>query len=183
LKSADKFNGWALFLDRDGVINDKLENDYVKDWSEFRFQTGVLNAIADLSCIFSRIFIVTNQRGVGLGLMTEKALHEIHEKMISEIKNASGRIDQIYYCAGIDDHDECRKPNIGMALKAKQEFPDIDFLMSVMVGDSESDMEFGKRLGVERIYIQPLKSESINLGDVEFDRHFGSLFDFSESLK
>jgi D-glycero-D-manno-heptose 1,7-bisphosphate phosphatase len=93
LKSADKFNGWALFLDRDGVINDKLENDYVKDWSEFRFQTGVLNAIADLSCIFSRIFIVTNQRGVGLGLMTEKSLHEIHEKMISEIKNASGRID------------------------------------------------------------------------------------------
>jgi histidinol phosphatase-like enzyme len=70
-----------------------------------------------------------------------------------------------------------------MALKAKQEFPDIDFLMSVMVGDSESDMEFVKRLGVERIYIQPLKSESINLGDVEFDRHFGSLFDFSESLK
>ena len=183
MKLADKFKGWTLFLDRDGVINEKLENDYVKDWSEFRFKTGALQAITGLSNIFSRIFIVTNQRGVGLGLMTAKGLHEIHAKMFSEIINASGRIDQIYYCAGIDDRDECRKPNTGMGLKAKQEFPDIDFSKSIMVGDSISDMEFGKKLGMKTVYISVRDNFIPNYQYTLVDFNFGSLLEFAEECK
>ena len=183
MKLADRFNGWTLFLDRDGVINEKLENDYVKGWNDFIFKTGALRAITGLSNIFSRIFIVTNQRGVGLGLMTQKGLHEIHEKMVSEIVNASGRIDQIYFCTGIDDGDECRKPNTGMGLKAKQEFPDIDFSKSIMVGDSISDMEFGKKLGMETVYISDRNDVLHNSQFTLVDYNFGSLFEFAEECK
>ena len=67
-------NAWSIFLDRDGVINEKLENDYVKSWGEFIFKHGTLEAIAGLGKLFGHIFIVTNQRGVGLGKMTEAEL-------------------------------------------------------------------------------------------------------------
>lgn len=151
----------------------------MKGWSDFRFKTGALQAIKGLRNIFSRIFIVTNQRGVGLGLMSEKGLHEIHAKMVSEIINASGRIDQIYYCDGVDDRDECRKPNTGMGLKAKKEFPDIDFSKSIMVGDSISDMEFGKKLGMQTVYISGRHDVLPNSQFTLVDYNFGSLFEFA----
>jgi histidinol-phosphate phosphatase family protein len=146
-------NSWSLFLDRDGVINEKIENDYVKNWDEFKFKDGVLQAVAGLGKIFGRIFIVTNQRGVGLGVMTEDKLNEIHGKLLSEITSLSGRIDKIYYCTAVDNCAECRKPNIGMGLKAKSDFPEIEFSKSIMVGDSISDMEFGKNLGMKTVFI------------------------------
>jgi len=101
LKLADKFKGWTLFLDRDGVINEKLENDYVKDWSEFRFCENALLALSELSKIFKHIVVVTNQRGIGKGLFSEQQLHEIHEKMLIEVQKSSGRVDQIYYCSEV----------------------------------------------------------------------------------
>jgi D-glycero-D-manno-heptose 1,7-bisphosphate phosphatase len=144
---------WSLFLDRDGVINEKLENDYVKSWGDFRFKDGALQAIAGFEKIFGRIFIVTNQRGVGLGFMTEEKLNEIHQNMLLEVVKFSGRIDKIYYCIDAGSESACRKPNIGMALKAKSDFPEIEFSKSVIIGDSISDMEFGSRLGMQKIYI------------------------------
>ena len=71
---------WTLFLDRDGVINKKIENDYVRNWSQFEFIEGVIEALKILRNIFGKIIIVTNQRGIGRGLMTENDLHEIHKK-------------------------------------------------------------------------------------------------------
>jgi D-glycero-D-manno-heptose 1,7-bisphosphate phosphatase len=135
---------WSLFLDRDGVINEKLDNDYVKNWDEFVFKEGVLEAIRDLYKIFAHIFIVTNQRGVGLGKMTEVELNELHHKMLVSIEENSGKTDKIYYCRNTEDSSLYRKPNIGMGLLAKQDFPEIEFSKSIMVGDSISDMEFGK---------------------------------------
>jgi histidinol-phosphate phosphatase family protein len=168
-------NSWSLFLDRDGVINEKLENDYVKNWDEFKFKGGVLQAIAGLRKIFGRIFIVTNQRGVGLGVMTEDKLNEIHDKLLSEITSLSGRIDKIYYCTAVDNCAECRKPNIGMGLRAKEDFPEIEFSKSIMVGDSISDMEFGLRLGMKNIYCNgKLNERSIGLWDYQIK----SLIDF-----
>jgi len=167
-------NSWTLFLDRDGVINEKLENDYVKNWDEFKFKDGVLQAIAGLGKIFGRIFIVTNQRGVGLGVMTENKLNEIHGKLLSEIASASGRIDKIYCCTAVDNTAECRKPNIGMGLKAKSDYPEIEFSKSVIVGDSISDMEFGKNLGMKTVFIRNGK-EYIELDDLLI---FESLFGF-----
>jgi histidinol-phosphate phosphatase family protein len=123
-------------------------NDYVKDWSEFEFMPGILKALASWSAQFKYIIIVTNQRGIGRGLMTEEDLTDIHRRMVAEISKNGGRIDRIYYCADVDVDNPDRKPNIGMALKAKADFPDIDFSKSVMVGDSDSDMEFGIKSGM-----------------------------------
>jgi D-glycero-D-manno-heptose 1,7-bisphosphate phosphatase len=146
----------TLFLDRDGIINIHLKNDYVKNWEEFEFLPGVLEAFALLSQEFQKILIVTNQRGVGKGLMTENNLKCIHQKMISEIEKYGGRIDKIYYCTDVNSENINRKPNSGMAFQAKKDFPDIEFTRSVMVGDSLSDLEFGKRLGMKTILINKI---------------------------
>jgi histidinol-phosphate phosphatase family protein len=143
----------TLFLDRDGIINRLRSNDYVKTWAEFEFLPDVFEALARWAKQFKYIIIVTNQRGVGKGLMTEKDLQEIHRKMISEIEKHEGRIDKIYHCTALDDADTNRKPNIGMALQAKRDFPDIDFGKSVMIGDSESDMQFAENAGMKGIKI------------------------------
>jgi len=183
LNLAEYFKGWALFLDRDGVINHKLANDYVKDWSEFRFCENALLALSELSKIFKYIVIVTNQRGIGKGLFSEQQLHEIHEKMLIEVQKSSGRVDQIYYCSDVDDESICRKPNVGMALKAKQDFPEIDFSKSLIIGDSISDMQFGKKLGMKRIYLSQNEFYPANTQNQEFDFIFNSLYEFSKYCK
>ena len=95
---------WSLFLDRDGVINKKLEDDYVKSWDEFSFKVGTLEALAELRKVFGHIFIVTNLRGVGLGKMTEEELNIIHANMIFAIDEALGKIDKVYYCIDTDNN-------------------------------------------------------------------------------
>lgn len=145
---------WTLFLDRDGVINKRLPGDYVKEPAEFEFLPGVLESIAAFSKLFGRIIIVTNQQGIGKGLMTENDLQKVHQHMLSEIEAAGGHIDAVYHCPGLaEDDPPCRKSNPGMALQAKEDFPEIDFGKSVMIGDSESDMEFGRRLGMKCILV------------------------------
>ena len=148
---------WTLFLDRDGVINDEKENDYIRHAGEFHFLEGVLPAIAKLSRFFGKLVVVTNQKGIGKGLMTETDLSIIHQKMTSEIAKAGGRIDQVYFCPDKDPDAHCRKPNIGMALQAKKDFADIDFYKSVMVGNTLSDMEFGRSCGMRTIFVLSAK--------------------------
>lgn len=144
---------WTLFLDRDGVINEKRNNDYVKNWEEFVFIKGSIEAISKLTEIFGRIIIVTNQRGVGKGVMKEEDLFNIHNNMLDQIESNSGKIDKIYSCYEVSEFAVCRKPNTGMAFKALVDFPDIDFKKSVMVGDSISDIMFGQKLGMKKILI------------------------------
>jgi histidinol-phosphate phosphatase family protein len=144
----------TLFLDRDGVINRRLIDDYVKTPSEFIFEDGALEAIAKLSKCFERIVVVTNQQGVGKKMMSEKTLHDIHEHMKNEVKQAGGRIDAVYFCPDLSHSKSLfRKPNVGMGLLAKREFPKIKFKQSVMVGDTISDMKFGKKLGMKTVFI------------------------------
>jgi len=147
---------WTLFLDRDGVINKKIENDYVKKWSEFEFLPGVLDAIKYFSQLFGRIVVVTNQQGIGKGLYTHDELKAIHFKMVEEIHRQGGKIDRVYYAPALSSENSIlRKPNTGMAKQALEDFPEIVFNKSVMVGDSLSDMEFGKALGMKTFYISP----------------------------
>lgn len=149
---------WTLFLDRDGVINKELRNDYVKHWDDFIFETGALEAISKLSNIFGKIIIVTNQRGIGIEIMTDEDLSSIHTKMISAIEKAGGRVDAIYYAPAADRSDIRRKPNPTMALESKNDFPEIDLSNSIMVGNSISDMEFGKNAGMKTIFIDEKKN-------------------------
>lgn len=144
---------WTLFLDRDGVINDEIKGSYVLDWSMFRFSEGVPAALALLSQHFGRIVVVTNQRCIGKGLLTEAGLGVIHQHMTAEIVAAGGRIDQVYYCPDVDSTSPCRKPQTGMALQAQRDFADIDFGRAVMVGNTLSDMQFGKTMGMTTVFI------------------------------
>jgi histidinol-phosphate phosphatase family protein len=170
---------WTLFLDRDGVISYRLPGDYVKQWEEFRFLDGALQAIASLSEVFGKIIIVSNQQGVGKGLMSRGELEEIDKQMKFEIGNSGGRIDAAFYATQLasENHPD-RKPGPGMALKAKSMFPEIDFSKSVMVGDSVSDMEFGKRLGMITVLI----FENDNHHEIA-DFNFTSLQNFALALR
>lgn len=170
---------WTLFLDRDGVINEKRENDYVKNWNEFIFLKGALEAISKLSNVFEKIIIITNQRGVGKGIMTEKDLVLIHEKMLEHIKVNAGRIDKIYYCTEVSENAECRKPNVGMAIKAKTDFPEINFKKSVMIGDSISDMQFGYKLGMVSFLIEKQTFQKEFPGGY---KKFDSLIEFANHI-
>lgn len=144
---------WTLFLDRDGVINRKLDNDYVKALNEFEVLPGVLEALFILKDFFTHIIIVTNQQGIGKGLMTDANLSWIHQYLYREVTNAHGRIDAIYYCPHLaTDGCSCRKPAPGMALQAQNDFGQIKFGKSIIVGDSQSDMEFGRNLGMKLVF-------------------------------
>ena len=168
---------WTLFLDRDGVLNKKIDDDYVRSWEQFEFLPGVKESLKDLSQIFNRIIVVTNQRGVGRGLMSNVDLNKIHRNLKSEIKASGGRIDAIFYCPDITDEASThRKPQPGMALDAQKRFPEIDFKKSIMVGDSVSDMEFAENLNMKKVLI----SHKIKGNP---DLIFPSLIEFSTILQ
>ena len=134
----------TLLLDRDGVINVLRPGDYVKTVDEFEWMPGVKDALREAAGKFRRIFIVTNQRGVGRGLMTREALDGIHSWMTAEITAAGGRINGIYVCTAVSDKDPCRKPNRGMFDRLLQDHPEVNPSRTLMVGDSESDLTFAK---------------------------------------
>jgi histidinol-phosphate phosphatase family protein len=147
-------NTWSLFVDRDGVINKRVVDDYILDWKQFVFMPGVKESMKLLSTVFGKIIVVSNQQGVGKGLLSENDVNEIHQRMISEIETAGGRIDAVFYCPALESERSInRKPNIGMALQARKKFQEIRFRQSVMIGDSLSDMIFGKRVGMRTVFL------------------------------
>lgn len=149
---------WTLFLDRDGVINEKIEDGYVTTWDEFKFKSDVHMSLRFLTKVVGRIIVVTNQQGVGKELMTKDDVNLIHDNMRAEIEENGGKIDRVYFCPDLAEKEPpCRKPEIGMGLWAKRDFPEIDFTKSIMVGDSLSDMRFGLTLGMHCFLITPRK--------------------------
>ncbi|MFN8236551.1 MAG: HAD-IIIA family hydrolase [Chitinophagales bacterium] len=159
-------NTWTLFLDRDGVINKNIDGSYVLDWEQFEFLPGVLETMPKLAKLFPRIVVVTNQQSIAKGLITEAELQEIHQNMMNMIELNGGRIDAVYYAPDLSSPDnQLRKPNNGMAFLAQNDFPEIDFTKSVMVGDKLSDMQFGKSVGMTTAYLSGdyIKSELIDM--------------------
>lgn len=146
-------HSWTLFLDRDGVLNHDKDNDYIRNWDEFKFYDGVLAALSRLASQFHRIVIVTNQKGVGKKLMTPEDLELIHSNMLAAITAAGGRIDKVYFCTDLSDDSLNRKPNPGMAFQAQYEFPDIDLAKSLIVGNRLSDMLFGRHAGMHTVFL------------------------------
>ncbi len=174
----------ALFLDRDGVINVRPPMDYVKKPSEWALLPGVAAALVQLNTMFDRIVVVTNQAGVGKGLMSEEDLAVIHQLMLDQIGEAGGRIDAVYYCPHRREAAcDCRKPATGMAMQAKIQFPDIDFSRSWMVGDSASDMVFGQNLGMKTVLIAGKYEEAEILAEMQVDYRFDGLLDFVRFLR
>jgi D-glycero-alpha-D-manno-heptose 1-phosphate guanylyltransferase len=173
--------GWTLFLDRDGVINYEKENDYIYNWDEFEFYPGVIESLPLLSKKFERIIVISNQRGVGRGLMSEESLLDIHGRMKSELENNGGRVDRVYYCIAADPKDFYRKPNPGMAIRAAQEFPEIDLSKSIMVGNKPSDMQFGRNAGCYTVYLKTTHPDQ-PIPHPDIDLVFDSLLEFAKAL-
>jgi histidinol-phosphate phosphatase family protein len=174
-------SSWTLFLDRDGVINIEKENSYIFHYGEFVFYEGVTAALRRCAAVFGHIVVVTNQRGVGKGLMTAADLREIHEKMVAEIVLAGGRISRIYYADSLDDAHPLRKPQPGMALAAQRDLPGIDLARSVMVGNNLSDMEFGRNAGMYTAFLRTTNPGQ-SLPHPAIDMAFDTLADFAKHL-
>ncbi|GMT46205.1 MAG: D-glycero-alpha-D-manno-heptose-1,7-bisphosphate 7-phosphatase [bacterium] len=156
---------WTLFLDRDGIINKRIYGGYVQHWEAFEFLPGVPESLAVFSRIFGRIIVITNQQGIGKGIMNEAQLEAVHRKMFVEVEKAGGKIDAVFHCPDVASKPgNCRKPSAFMALKAKKRFPEIDFNKSIMVGDAESDMVFGKNAGMFTILMgdEPVSPETVD---------------------
>jgi len=166
---------WSLFLDRDGVINERIVGGYVQNISSFCLLEGVFEAVAMLKKQFGRIFVVTNQQGIGKGIMTKEDLQLVHNHMETKLFTT---FDGIYYSPFLaSENSMMRKPNPGMAFEAKKDFPEINFQKSVMVGDSVSDIQFGKNVQMKTVYISAQKE---NMGA---DMVCTSLYDFAKIIK
>ena len=144
----------TLFLDRDGVINMKLEGRYVRNFEEFEFIPGAIDAISKLTNKFNRIIIVTNQQGIGKEIMSKADLNTLHAKMQEKIEQSSGKINKIYYCPHLEESDcSCRKPKSGMIEYALLDFPQITLEESYLIGDSDSDIDAGKRMNLSTVKV------------------------------
>lgn len=146
----------VIFLDRDGVINKQMPpHEHVRSWKDFSFLPGALEGIRWLTEHDYEIYVVTNQRGIANGSMTEKDLADIHQKMLAEVERHGGKIAAIYHCPHeIADDCDCRKPKAGMFFRAAREHR-INLRKSVLIGDSESDRHAGVAAGCETIVIMP----------------------------
>ena len=165
---------WVLFLDRDGIINERIIGGYVQNRSQFHLLDGVKEAIKIFKEKFGYIFVATNQQGIGKGIMTENDLLRVHDYMEDLI---GLKFDKIYFCPSLfEENSPRRKPNIGMALEAKRDFPAIDLSKSIMVGDSFSDISFGRNAGMKTVYIHSEKKHD------EADLNYSSLYQFAKEL-
>ena len=144
----------TLFLDRDGVINRWLPGDYVRSWEQFAFLPGICECLRKWAAKFKHIIIVSNQRGVGKGKMSQAELEAVHARMLEAISAVGGRIDAVYTCAELDPDHPMRKPQPGMFLAACRDFPDIVPARSLMLGDSDSDQAFAANCGMRFVRME-----------------------------
>jgi len=144
----------AVFLDRDGVINTKLIGDYVKRTGEFTFIPDIFEVLPAIHEAGMLAIVVTNQRGIGRGLMSASDLEAVHAMMQRELAHRTGQtLDAIYFCPH-DHHSacNCRKPLPGMLLQAAVDHA-IALSESWMIGDSESDIEAGIAAGCHTVRV------------------------------
>ncbi|MCF3112002.1 HAD-IIIA family hydrolase [Niabella sp. CC-SYL272] len=172
---------WTLFLDRDGVINEEKPDSYVFHKDEFRFYPGVPEAIHTFTHYFRHVIVVTNQRGIGKGLMDEAALQGIHQLLSDKVRKTGGHIPAIYFATAVDSRDFFRKPNPGMALQAAADLPDIDLTRSVMVGNNISDMKFGRSAGMRTVYLTTTNASEV-LPHPDIDLQLPDLKTLAEQL-
>ena len=145
----------TVFLDRDGVLNEKMpEHRYVTRWEEFRVLPGVPDALRRLNEAGLRVVVVSNQRGIAKGLYTAADLEAMHAKFQSLLALEGARIDAFFICPHETDECNCRKPLPGLFQQAVARFPEITAATSVMIGDAPSDIEFGRRLGMKTIFVE-----------------------------
>lgn len=167
----------AIFLDRDGVINE-VKTDRVKfvnQPDDLYLLEGVAEAIKRFNDAGWKVFVVTNQGGIGLGYMKEKALKAIHSKMKSDLAAFGATIDDIRYCPHKPHANcPCRKPKPQMIVDLAEKY-EIDIVESYMVGDRKPDIEAGENAGTKTVLVgDRLKN------DIGADLYFKDLLEFAK---
>jgi D-glycero-D-manno-heptose 1,7-bisphosphate phosphatase len=143
----------AILLDRDGVINERIEGGYVTNWAEFRFLDGIVPVLRTLSQLHLPMIVVSNQAGVGKGLMGQRSLRQITTRFVELLARHGARIDAVYYCPHTDEQAcSCRKPKPGLLLRAARDWQ-IDLSRSVLVGDSQSDIDAATAAGCRGVLL------------------------------
>jgi D-glycero-D-manno-heptose 1,7-bisphosphate phosphatase len=152
-RAGDRLSLSAVFLDRDGVVNRKApEGDYVTSWPGFEFLPGALEGLRILAEAGPPVVVVTNQRGIARGRMTEADLADIHVRMSAAVAEAGGRIDAIYHCPHEGGCD-CRKPATGLFERAARDLG-IELDSAAVIGDRASDMEAAAAIGALRVLVR-----------------------------
>jgi D-glycero-D-manno-heptose 1,7-bisphosphate phosphatase len=138
----------CVFLDRDGVINEKAApHEYIRSSGEFRLLPNIADWIRLFNALEFVVIVITNQRGVARGLMTEAALASIHGRMLEELVAQGARIDDIFYCPHEENSCDCRKPKPGLVYAARDKW-NIDLAHSLLLGDSDSDEQLAAACGI-----------------------------------
>jgi D-glycero-D-manno-heptose 1,7-bisphosphate phosphatase len=144
----------AVFLDRDGTINVRLVDDYVTRPADLVLLPGAAEAVAEIVRSGHKVVVVTNQRGISLGRMTETDLKAVHDHMEQLVSRATGgTFTGIIYCPHDRGVCECRKPKPGMLREASLRWPDIELSESVLIGDSASDVAAATAAGMQAMRI------------------------------
>lgn len=146
-----------IFLDRDGILNRKLsEGQFVTRREHLELLPGAARAVAKLNDRQLKVIVVTNQRAIGLGMLTESELNQLHNELRKELGRDGARLDAIYYCPHDPDHQECacRKPDTGMFELAIRDFPGASKENCLVIGDSLSDIQAGSRMGMYTVYVR-----------------------------
>ena len=144
-----------VFLDRDGVLNRKMpEGVYVAEWAQFAWLPGAVEAVVRMKRAGLTVIVVSNQRGIALGEISTMQLERLHDNMQDDLARNDARLDAIYYCPHDYGECHCRKPETGLFEEACKRFPQANAANSVVIGDSLSDIQAGRRLGMKTIFIQ-----------------------------
>jgi D-glycero-D-manno-heptose 1,7-bisphosphate phosphatase len=152
--------GPAIFLDRDGVINCRRPGDYVLNWSQFLFVSGIQAALKQLFALHLPMIVISNQAAVGKGLLTSLALQEITAQMQQTLLADGVSLAAVFYCTHrADENCDCRKPRPAMLLSAANEF-NIDLSRSIFIGDSASDIQAGLAAGCKPVLFGSTHFES-----------------------
>lgn len=152
LKKHDPAMIKAVFLDRDGVINEN-RSDHVRSWADFRFLPGVPEAVARLSKTGVRVFIITNQAIINRGAVSRSTVDRINRRMVEELRRFGGRVDAVAYCPHRPDENcTCRKPRPGLIFELAHRYG-VDLRQSVMIGDALTDVEAARAAGCQAILV------------------------------
>jgi histidinol-phosphate phosphatase family protein len=155
-------SSWTLFIDRDGVINERRFDGYVLSKEDFVFKNEVLQVSKSLFSKFKYVILVTNQQCVGKGLIAMEDLDNIHEYMLDKLNQNSAHIDLILVAPELKGtQPEKRKPSPTLGYIAREKFGDINFSKSIMVGDTDSDIDFGRNLGMKTVLVDSEESTSL----------------------
>lgn len=143
----------CVFLDRDGVINEEPEpHEYIRSIGEFRLLPNIADWIRLFNALEFLVIVITNQRGVARGLMTEAALASIHSHMLEELAAKGARIDDVFYCPHEENSCHCRKPKPGLVYAARDKW-NIDLAHSLLLGDSDSDEQLAAACGIRFVRV------------------------------